>query len=291
VAEEMKAQQCLVVVNTKKDAFALLDRLGEEPGVLHLSTQMCGAHRLETLREIKRRLGAGLQEPCRVVSTQVVEAGVDLDFPLVMRAVGPLDRIVQVAGRCNREGKLQRDGRPVRGRVVIFQPAEGGTPPGIYRTALDEAVSMLKRGGDLHDPQTFEDYFRALFGTVRGELDRKGIQALRARFDYPAVAEKYRLIEDDGVPVVVRPNWGDHPETVDGLLAVLRSHGELPQWTFRRLQPYLVSLRRVAFEQCKRERLVGEVGSGVWEWRGRYDEVRGLMEGRLAPEDLVCGGD
>jgi CRISPR-associated endonuclease/helicase Cas3 len=291
VADEMKAEQCLVVLNTKKDAFALLAHLGDDSNVFHLSTQMCGAHRLETLKEIRRRLSPEVNEPCRLVSTQVVEAGVDLDFPLVMRAVGPLDRIVQAAGRCNREGKLEKDGKLVRGRVVVFKPAEGGMPPGIYRTAVDEAEAMLRRNPDLHDPKTFEHYFRRLFGTVGPELDRKQIQAAREEFNYEKVAERYRMIEDEGVPVVVRPKWGNHPTRVGEFLARLEGPGERPMWAFRNLQPYTVNLRRWVLDRCKRNGLVREVRSGVWEWLGKYDRVRGLVEGPLPPEELVCGGD
>ena len=126
-AQEMAAEpQCLTVVNTKKDALALLDALND-PEALHLSTLLCMDHRRQVMKEIKKRLDPKRPMPCRVVATQVVEAGVDLDFPVVLRAMGPLDRIVQAAGRCNREGGLSQ------GRVIIFQPAEGRVPPGDYR--------------------------------------------------------------------------------------------------------------------------------------------------------------
>lgn len=96
-------RQALAVVNTKKDALALLAAL-DGPEALHLSTMLCGAHRRRVIEDMRRRLADG--EPCRLVSTQVIEAGVDLDFPLVLWAMGPLDGIMQSAGRCNREGRL-----------------------------------------------------------------------------------------------------------------------------------------------------------------------------------------
>ena len=113
--------QALAVVNTKRDAMDLLDALSD-PDALHLSTSLCGAHRRWVIDEVRRRLAAG--EPCRLVSTQVIEAGVDLDFPLVLRALGPLDAIIQAAGRCNREGRLES------GRVIAFRPVEDRAPRG-----------------------------------------------------------------------------------------------------------------------------------------------------------------
>jgi CRISPR-associated endonuclease/helicase Cas3 len=224
VAQEMQTSpQSLAVLNTKKDAMALLDTLADDPSVLHLSTQMCGAHRAQTLRHVKERLRDG--HMFRLVATQVVEAGVDLDFPLVLRAIGPLDRIVQAAGRCNREGKLSA------GRVVIFDPAEGGSPPGAYRTGLETAQAMLRAGCDLNDPQTFEHYFTRLFGAV--DTDREQIQVRREGLDYPEVAARFRLIDDEGAPVVVR--FHGQEATIDRLLAILRNATATPRWVFRQL--------------------------------------------------------
>jgi CRISPR-associated endonuclease/helicase Cas3 len=150
---------------------------------------MCGAHRRDVLREVQRKLAAG--EDCIVISTQVVEAGVDLDFDVVLRAYGPLDSIVQSAGRCNREGKLEE------GRVVVFRPAEAGALPGQdYRTATQQAANMLQRRGkralDLHDPGVFREYFSRLYQIL--PTDAAGIQDVRARFDYQEVAQDFRLI-------------------------------------------------------------------------------------------------
>jgi CRISPR-associated endonuclease/helicase Cas3 len=277
VAREMRSlSQALAVVNTKKDALALIDALGENPSVLHLSTLLCGAHRADVLQKVRQRLKAG--EPCRLVSTQVVEAGVDLDFPLVLRAIGPLDRIVQAAGRCNRENKL-----PEGGRVVIFDPAEGGSLPGAYRTGLDTAAGMLRQGCDLHDPLTYERYFTLLFQGV--DTDREKIQKLRQSLDFPEVAKRFRLIDDDGAPIVVRPPGRE--ATVDSLLAALRHASDRPRWAIRKLQRFVVNVRSRLVSAYETQGLLHEVAPGVWEWMGSYDPLRGLVDTAHDPDQLV----
>lgn len=271
IAEEIRAEpQVMVVLNTRKDALALLDAPGDDPAAFHLSTLLCGAHRREVLTEVKERLQAG--KPVRLVSTQVVEAGVDIDFPEVWRAVGPLDRIVQAAGRCNREGLL-----PKRGRVVIFNPAEGKTPGGAYRSGLGEAQVLLERFGPeaLHEPQIFRAYFQRLFEIV--DLDQKQIQRLRQEFNYPEVAARYRLIEEDTVPVVVPYDEG--PERLSKFLASPSRH------TWQRLQPYLVNLYR--HDVTKKRACLRQVSENLYEWTCGYDRVRGVSEAFADPADLV----
>jgi len=278
VAEEMRhPEQCLAIVNTKRDALALLEAIAD-PNALHLSTNLCGAHRKQVLTEIRRRLQDG--EPCRLVSTQVVEAGVDLDFPLVLRAVGPLDRIVQAAGRCNREGGLGPGG----GRVVVFEPEDpSALPPGAYKTGTDTARLLFAEGADLTDPATYETYFRRLSQAV--ELDRKGIQQARAQWNYAQVASNFRLIDDDSLPIVVRYR---NSEDVQDLLRGVRASEGTARALFRRLQPYVVNGRRRIMTRYVSEGLAVEVVPGLYEWWGRYDQHRGLMEEPgLAPEELV----
>lgn len=278
VASEMRAvPQCLTVVNTKADALALLNAL-DDPEALYLSTSLCGAHRRQVLGRVRNLLAQN--RACRLVSTQVVEAGVDLDFPLVLRAVGPLDRIVQAAGRANREGKLGREG----GRVVVFDPQEGKAPPGVYRTALDTARAFLARGCDLHNPLEYAEFFRALYQAV--DLDREGIQDLRAALDFPKVATRFRLIRDDSIAVVVHypPGLTD----VERLLGLARRQSGTPRWLFRALQPYVVGLRRRAAEKCLRVGLLEPVVDGLFHWLGPYDAVRGLdASAGMNPTDLI----
>lgn len=192
--------QALIVLNTRKDALSVLDvvqaAVGETSSVFHLSTLLCGLHRRQVLEAVRSRLQQGL--PCFLVSTQVVEAGVDLDFPVVYRALGPLDRIVQAAGRCNREGRM-----PQKGRAVIFQPEAGKIPPGEYRIAVDETAKRLRRENlDLTDPSIFEGYFHAIYQGI--PHDKHKIQPDRAALNYPEVAKKFKLIDDDTTSVVIQ---------------------------------------------------------------------------------------
>lgn len=277
VASELRSsEQALAVVNTKRDALALLDAVGDS-GTLHLSTRLCGAHRREVLRRVRAALKT--DAPCRLVSTQVIEAGVDVDFPLVLRAAGPLDRIVQAAGRCNREGGLGTEG----GRVVVFEPEEGGMPRGDYRTASQTAVLFLREHADLHAPETHRAYFEEL--TRITDVDRDDIDGKRSRLEFRSVSEVFRLIDYNQTPVVVSyPPDGDR---VEKLLAAARKAAEGPRAVLRRLQPYMVNLFEADFQTAGREGMVEEVVPGLWRWLGRYDEVRGLVNEGPAPEDLV----
>jgi CRISPR-associated endonuclease/helicase Cas3 len=280
VAAEMRqADQALAVVNTKNNGLALLEAL-QDPTALHLSTLLCGAHRRDVLNEVDRRLKQGI--PCRLVSTQVVEAGVDLDFPLVLRAMGPLDRIVQAAGRCNREGKQ------VMGRVVIFEPDEGQLPPGAYTSATATTRNLLARADfEFHQPENYREYFQALYQVV--EKDAKEIQNLRARLDFPGVAERFRMIDDDGVSVVVRyRGMHDSDDTVDRLISyVQHREGKIPRWLLRQLQPYIVNVRSRLVDSYQRDGLLQELMPGLWEWLGKYDLVRGITADNRNPDELV----
>jgi CRISPR-associated endonuclease/helicase Cas3 len=275
LAEEISAlSQVMVVFNTRRDAVALLNALDGTSDVFHLSTLLCAAHRRKVLQEVRTRLEDGL--PVRLISTQVVEAGVDLDFPSVWRAVGPLDRIVQAAGRCNREGK-----RPM-GRVVIFELVGGGSPRGPYKAGIEEAKVLLRRYGPeaLHQPELYREFFRRLFAIV--PVDGKKIQSERARLNFPKVAEDYRLIEEDTVPVVVPY------EDSFRHLAAWRRKPNRTSW--QRLQPYLVNIHGREAERLQEEGWpLKPVTEGLFEWRGEYDvqQHRGLAKVMADPSDLV----
>lgn len=282
VADEMRTQQqALAIVNTRRDAMDLLDALGDDADALHLSTRLCGAHRLNVIEEIKARLACG--RPCRLVATQVVEAGVDLDFPLALRALGPLDSIIQAAGRCNREG------RQTTGRVVVFQPEERRVPRGSYATATDLTLTHFNRDKfDRDDPgRTADAYFRRLFDSVT--LDRAGIQKLRKKFDFPAIAREFRMI-DRGGEVVAITSYGTEAEQdrVIGWLDELRQSHKNPRELRRLLQPYLVTLYPFEAQGYRAQGFLPPVSERAIPRWDRYDPVRGLVAPNREHEILVA---
>jgi CRISPR-associated endonuclease/helicase Cas3 len=282
IAQLLRAErQALAVLNTKKDALALLDALGD-PTALHLSTLLCGAHRRAVIEEVKRRLKAS--EPCRLVSTQVIEAGVDLDFPFVLRALGPLDSVIQAAGRCNREGKL------ARGRVVVVRPAEGSAPLGAYRTGVGITEKLLGGGSlDVDDPAVPARYFRELFDTVN--TDRDGIQNLRAQLNYSEVARQFRMIDDDTEDVIVFYGDQQQRDRIQSEIDQLRRNPAMARVILRRLRPYVVSLRAREAQKYRKNGLIGELLPdalpGIGIWYGAYDPLRGLRADDMSLERLV----
>jgi CRISPR-associated endonuclease/helicase Cas3 len=300
-AQAMRAEErILTIVNTKGDALALLATLGDDFDTFHLSTLLCGAHRRDVLAIVRRRLKE--LGSCRLVSTQVVEAGVDLDFPIVLRAMGPLDGIVQAAGRCNREGTLGSSGR-----VIVFDPAEARPlPKGVYQTGAALTRVRLARGElDLDHPETFVEYFRHLYRQVRN-LDRPDIGRLQNELQFEDVAREFNMIEEDTASVVVpykgiRPELRselpdeqklDHKTLSREVMDELRKQtsGKLrgdARGLFARAQPYLVTRRKSELEKDRGTGYVSGPFGGLWVWERGYDCVSGLTTER-PPEDFFA---
>lgn len=237
--EISQCDSVLAIVNRRKDARELWELMPE--GTLHLSALMCGEHRSQTIRQIKTRLKDGI--PTCVVSTQLVEAGVDVDFPVVYRALAGLDSIAQAAGRCNREGRLVEHG--MRGEVVVFVPPQPA-PPGLLRKGEDACRSVLHgHTGKPLERTLFARYFEKLYHAC--DLDAQGIGELlkvdgqTLAVNFRTAAEKFKLIQDgDSVPVIVRYCGLDgSDDKVGELLNTLRKNGP-ERWLMRQLQRYTV---------------------------------------------------
>ena len=228
-----KMESVLCVVNTRKHAretFAELLKKAPADECFHLSAWMHPNHRTETLNAIRRKLCKN--EPCRVVSTSLVEAGVDLDFPAVWRAAAGLDSVAQAAGRCNREGK--RD----NGEAVVFEMADDFASGDLSRRR-DFGSDALK-SGDPFSPETVREYFRAVFAD--SELDAAQIMRLingsGGKFKFREIESRFRMIDDGSVPVVV-PQSDDAREIV----AALESAESAGHW-LRRAQRWSAAVSR-----------------------------------------------
>lgn len=239
----------LCIVNTRRAARELFNELKRrtDEGVFHLSTSMCAAHRLEMLQRVRDRLSQAL--PCYLISTQLIEAGVDVDFPVVMRELAPLESVIQAAGRCNREGLLNSADGTAGGRVIVFRSQASLDEPKKYfppdvwygrgRSTLE--TNFLNAG---HPPRIdvaddIRDYYMRLYRS--GDLDPTGIAQHREKLEFETVAEKYRLIKTDAVPVVIA-TWDEHRVPVETLLNKVRR--DPSRENFRKLGPYQVNLRR-----------------------------------------------
>jgi CRISPR-associated endonuclease/helicase Cas3 len=261
--EVRKHPQALVIVNTRKHAqevYRILRRLGIE--ATHLSTTMHSVHRKRTIEEVSRRLKEGKRVV--LVSTQCIEAGVDIDFPVVFRAMAPLDAIIQSAGRCNREGRLEE------GLVVVFDPEDDSTPLGLYRESTRRTRGLL---AGLDDPERlavdatlFPDHHQRMINQF--QCDERGIQTKRKRLDYRSVDAAYQVIADNAVGVVIPDS------AIEPIIARVRSAETITTDDLRRLQRYMVNLRDK--DVALRQTSLIHPGSELRVFTGEYDETLGI---------------
>ena len=249
LSDKISKEGCvLVIVNTRKHAKNLFELLIDDGNNLHLSANMCAEHRTEVIKQIKLRLKqrrGGNKRPLRVVSTQLIEAGVDVDFPVVYRAMAGLDSIAQSAGRCNREGKLKK-----RGEVIVFKPEQASTI-GFLKQGEDITVELINSGQlkEPLSPESFERYFTQL--NNKGGRDKHGIIKLLTAesgndtplaIQFREAAKKFRLIDNNGVSIIVPfiPK-GKDKSPVDGWLKSLEKN-PLQKGVYKKLQRYTISI-------------------------------------------------
>ncbi len=232
-------EQVLCVVNLKRHAHDLFDRisLSIHNNVFHLSTNMCPVHRHDVLEKVREKLKHG--EPCRLISTQCVEAGVDVDFPVVCRALGPMDAIAQAAGRCNRNGKAES------GQVIVFEPDDEFLyPTGAYSQAAGVTKLLLnefdEEPPDINNPELFKKYYRTLYSFRDLENENKDLSDAIKRLDFAAAAKEYRIIDNKASINVLVPYQGALDKYED-LKADSETNGLTRRW-IARARPYSISL-------------------------------------------------
>ncbi len=293
-------RQVLCIVNRRQDCRELWEAVrqvsAETP--VHLSALMCGEHRSKVIRRIKEDLSQ--DRPLCVISTQLVEAGVDIDFPVVFRAMAGLDSIAQAAGRCNREGKLKER----LGEVVIFNPPKP-SPSGLLlkmEQAGSEVIRTWPDRSGLLSPDAFRKYFQCFYRAVN-DFGRKDFKSYgfedagegECRFQFRSAAQWYRLIDEQGYrSVVVWYEWQSDSDRYSSrkILEELRYAGPSRE-RMRRLQRCLVNVPERVWQKLRDQGSIAELkgpegAMGLWAQcvDNLYDETFGLrLDG---PEDFIC---
>ena len=254
--------QVLTILNTRRHARVVFEKLAlqESSGVYHLSARMCPAHRKEILEKIRKALTNG--EACRVVSTQLIEAGVDVDFPKVYRSAAGIDSIAQAAGRCNREGRRRV------GNVVIFNPEKHGMPSrgdfglaaGLTRRTLRHIAKMDQTVLSL---EAIEYYFQQLMNVKQNELDKKSILENLASgiydvsFPFATVARDFQLIDSETVSVVVP--WDKHARKLIEDVTQVGIGSNL----VRQFQPYIVQVYNFELAELQKAGAIRNIDEAV----------------------------
>lgn len=280
LAEHMRSrEQVLCIVNNRRHARAVYQAMADLPGARHLTTLMCAKHRSKVLAEVRQMLKEGL--PCRLVSTSLIEAGVDVDFPTVLRAEAGLDSIAQAAGRCNREGRRALNASDV---LVFATENEDWAPPPELKQYAQAAREVLRQcEDDPLSPEAIERYFSLLYWQKGSErLDEPNLmgQLRDSRPDslpMETLAAKFRMIDSVQMPVVV-PYDDGAKKAIDALAYAQGCAG-----LARQLQPYLVQLPRQGFDALYKAGAVIPVAPQKWgdqfmalAHEGLYDPHFGL---------------
>ena len=230
-----KHKRVLCIVNTRGDAKELYDRLPKDGICLHLSRMMCPAHVSATIEQIKDALKAQSNQPIRVIATQLIEAGVDIDFPVVFRQEAGLDSILQAAGRCNREGK-----QGICTTFVFSLGKEHPLPTGFICQTNNARVNMGKQH-DWFSPEAMKSYFKQLHSRI-ADFDSKQMETLlyKPECEFEKAAEKFRLIDDQATSVII--NWGESINLYRQLLSQGPSYSLM-----KKLSQFCVNIRKRDF--------------------------------------------
>lgn len=279
IAEKIaQHSRVLCIVNTRKDAKEIYSRLPEEGMCFHLSRMMCPAHVRETIEMIKEALRSDSNKIVRVVATQLIEAGVDIDFPVVYRHEAGLDSILQAAGRCNREGRLEL----CTTHVFTLQ---NRLPLG-FITQTNNARKNMVGDYDWFSPKAMTEYFRQLHARI-GSFDKAQIRSLlyTQELQFEEASNKFQLIDDSTTSIVV--NW--ERKNVDSLIEHLQSEG-FSYSLMKEMAQYSMNVRNKDLKILLEAGVIEEIKEGVLFIRDTdfYDEKIGLItENHWLEESLI----
>ncbi len=268
----------LVIFNTKKAALEFYNctkNLGDWEKKYHLSTAMCPSHRKAVIKNIRDDLEA--EKKILVVSTQLIEAGVDFDFPVMFRAIAPLEAVIQSAGRCNREGKLGELG----GKVFLFKLQDGGMPDKTYAACAGHAEDLIKRNIDqLHGHTIFNEYYAQVI-QLYVDPDKYNINEGRERFDFETVNDGYRIIQNITKGLYIY-NYSNESRQ---LLHSLEYKEFLSRDDYRRMQAYTVQVYEHFIFQNRQ--MCKTMDQGFMVWYGNYDSQTGISVMPIEADKLV----
>ena len=279
IAEKIaQHSRVLCIVNTRKDAKEIYSRLPKEGMCFHLSRMMCPAHVRETIEMIKEALRSDSNKAIRVVATQLIEAGVDIDFPVVYRQEAGLDSILQAAGRCNREGRLEL----CTTHVFTLQ---NGLPRGFIMQTNNARKNMVG-DYDWFSSKAMTEYFRQLHARI-GSFDKAQIRSLlyTQELQFEEAANNFQLIDDSTTSIVV--NW--ERKNVHSLIEHLQSEG-FSYTLMKEMAQYSVNVRNNDLKILLEAGVIEEIKEGVLFIRDTdfYDEKIGLItENHWLEESLI----
>ncbi len=236
-------EQMLVILNNRRHVRALYDDAKSLDGVYPLSTLMCAAHRRKVLDEVKTRLEQG--NPCRLIATSLVECGVDVSFPFLMREETGLDSIAQAAGRCNREGEYEA----AQSEVWVFSSGGWRAPPALDALAATTRM-VMRHHAEILSPEAMSAYFQRVQQQMGEELDKHQILQSHRRakttldFPFQNIARDFRMIDDSYMVALLIPYDGD----AESLIERLRFAETIDARRMRALQSYLVQLPQSALD-------------------------------------------
>lgn len=283
LADELQThEQTLCIVNTKTHAMKLYEKMPKGEGVFHLSTLMCPKHRRKQLNAIRENLRN--RKKCQVISTQLIEAGVDVDFPIVYRSMAGIDSIVQSAGRCNREGKA------ACGQVHVFTSGEDyGRSRGWLQRTAEIGEMVFRNYEDVTSLEAVKRYFELMYDLEDKRLDQENIIGMLdekvglLEFDFEEIAQRFKIIDDHSYTIIIPYDDIAESRIQEAL------YSPYPAKALRQLQPYTVSVYEYQYQLLLKEGVLDIVNDMliILKDKSYYSEETGL----LIKGDLKASGE